>query len=283
VTILSNLRNSIHLHQQSTSRALYATVALLLATSTFAVAKTNPSASEPINATAVTQGVDLPDAPGVLTNDAATSSSIDPGEGSGQSPTGSTPKYSGHLQMTVSPGEMARTMTVHDKVVGGLADSFSLFSAAGWFAAAGWEQLTNGSPNYGTDRGAFGQRLGAAAIRATSENILSESVFAPVFHEDPRYYIMGSGHNFFKRAIYAGTRSIITRTDSGHTTPNFALIAGNAAGSALTIPYYPALNTSAKQVALTFGGSMGGSALGFVVDEFIADALKGLHLRKRQP
>ena len=174
-------------------------------------------------------------------------------------------------------------MTVHDKVIAGFKDSVSLFSMAGWLGAAGWEQLTNGSPNYGTDSGAFGQRLGAAAIRGISEGVFSDSFFAPIFHEDPRYYVMGQGHPFFKRLVYAGTRVLITKTDSGHSTPNFALIAGNAAGSALTIPYYPAKNTTFSEVAQTFGGSLGGSAIGFVVDEFIIDALVDLHIKKRQP
>jgi len=86
--------------------------------------------------------------------------------------------------------------------------------------------------------------------------VFSNSLFAPLFHEDPRYYVMGTGHPFFKRLVYAGTRAIITRTDSGRTTPNFSLLAGNAAGSALTIPYYPAQNTSFKEVAETFGGRL---------------------------
>jgi hypothetical protein len=84
-----------------------------------------------------------------------------------------------------------------------------------------------------------------------------------------------------KRLVYAGTRSIITRTDSGHSTPNFALFAGNAAGSALTVTYFPAKNTTFSEVAQTFGSSLGGSALGFVVDEFLVDALVDLHLKKR--
>jgi hypothetical protein len=186
--------------------------------------------------------------------------------------------------MVVNPGQtVEQPMTVHDKIVGGMVNSVSLFAATGWLAAAGWEQLWNSSPNYGTDSGAFGERLGAAALRGVSEGVFSNSLFAPLFHEDPRYYVMGSGHGFFKRAIYAGTRAIITRTDSGRKTPNFSLIAGNLAGSALTIPYYPPLNTSFKEVMITFGGSIGGSALGFVVDEFIIDALVDLHLKKKQP
>jgi hypothetical protein len=173
-------------------------------------------------------------------------------------------------------------MTVRDKVVGGMINSVSIYSMVGWVGAAGWEQIWNDSPNYGTDAGAFGQRLGAAALRATSEGIFSNSLFAPLFHEDPRYYVMGAGHPFFKRLVYAGTRVLVTRSDSGHQKPNFSLLAGNAAGSALTIEYYPAKNTTFSEVAQTFGGSIGGSALGFVVDEFIVDALIDLHLKKEQ-
>jgi hypothetical protein len=190
-------------------------------------------------------------------------------------------KHSAHLAMTIAPNEIEQPMPVHDKIVGGLGDSVSLFAATGWVASAGWSHLTNGSPNYGTDKGAFGQRLGAAALRNISQDIFHDCLFAPILHEDPRYYIMGRGNNFFKRAVYAATRAIVTRTDSGHTTPNFSLLAGDAAGAALTVTYYPAQNTSFKEVAETFGGSVGGSALGYVVTEFIGDALQYAHLRKK--
>jgi hypothetical protein len=183
--------------------------------------------------------------------------------------------------MTIAPNEIAQPMPVRDKVVGGLGDAVSLFAAVGWVASAGWSHWTNGSPNYGTDKGAFGQRLGAAALRNISQDIFHDCLFAPILHEDPRYYIMGRGHNVLKRAIYAGTRTIITRSDSGHTRPNFSLLAGDAAGAALTVTYYPAKNTSFTEVAETFGGSLGGSALGYVVTEFIGDALQYFHLRKK--
>jgi hypothetical protein len=260
---------------------------MVVATAPFAVAQETLTGKHANDAVASNLRLDLPDSPGVLFSSSSSSTdaaanAADSGDASfGQTPTASAPKHAPHLQMTIAPGEIADPMTVHDKVVGGFKDSVSLFSATGWLAAAGWEQLTNGSPNYGTDAGAFGQRLGAATIRGISEGVFSESFFAPLFHEDPRYYIMGPGHPFFKRLVYAGTRVLITRTDSGHTTPNLSLIAGNAAGSALTIPYYPSKNTTFSEVAQTFGGSLGGSALGFVVDEFIVDALIDLHLKKK--
>jgi hypothetical protein len=264
---------------------------LLAAAAPFVAAQAMPATTTPsANLAAMNLALQLPDSPGSMISssmdgyaDDASESPYDPQAAplpSSQPPNART-KHSAHLAMTIAPNEIAQPMSAHDKAVGGFKDSVSLFSAAGWIASAGWSHLTNGSPNYGTDKGAFGQRLGAAAVRDVSEDIFANCLFAPIFHEDPRYYIMGRGNNVLKRAAYAATRAIITRTDSGRTTPNFALLAGNAAGSALTVTYYPPLNTSFTEVAKTFGGSIGGNAIGFVVTEFIADALEYAHLKKR--
>jgi hypothetical protein len=288
VIILSPIRKQNVFPAQSTQRTLRAALTLLIAVAPFAAAQTPLTSKPAADVIAANTRFDIPDSPGTLftsSSSSADAESADPSPADpngAQTPTGPRPKAATHMKMVINPGEVAEPMTVRDKVLGGFANQVSLFSATGWLAAAGWEQLTNSSPNYGTDAGAFGQRLGAATIRGVSEGVFSNSLFAPLFHEDPRYYVMGSGHPFFKRLVYAGTRAIITRTDSGHTTPNFSLLAGNAAGSALTIPYYPAQNTSFKEVAETFGGSIGGSALGFVVNEFIVDALIDLHIKKKQ-
>jgi hypothetical protein len=288
VIILSLKRKQNVFYAQSTQRTIRAALTLLIAVAPFAAAQTALTSKPAADVIAANTRFELPDSPGTLfprSSSSADSNSADPATADpndAQTPTGPRPKASTHMKMVVNPGEVAKPMPVRDKVVAGFTNSVSLFSATGWLASAGWGQLINGSPNYGTDAGAFGQRLGAAAIRGVSQGVFSNSLFAPLFHEDPRYYVMGKGHPFFKRLVYAGTRVIISRTDSGHTTPNFALIAGNAAGSALTIPYYPAQNTTFGEVAETFGGSLGGSALGFVVNEFIVDALIDLHIKKKQ-
>lgn len=190
-------------------------------------------------------------------------------------------KPAGPFDKYILPGQSAPKITAYDKVLLGLRDSVSPFSAVGWVAATGYEQVTNGSPNYGQTGKGFMQRLGASAARDSSEEIFSDSVLAPILHEDPRYYKMGSGHNFFKRLVYAGTRPLITRTDGGRSTPNFSLIGGDLAGAALTQAYYPPLNRGFTEVAKTWGGSIGSSALGFVVSEFLSDALAVFHAQSR--
>ena len=270
----------ISTRNQNSFNSLFAP--LLIAVIPFAAAQA-PLASNPVAGIniAASPRLDLPDSPGFLYS--SSSSSADPDSASFDPGTKPVFKHSPHLRLTVYQGEIAAPMTVSDKVKGGLKNSVSLFSMTGWLASAGYEQLTNGSPNYGTDAGAFGERLGIGAIHGISNGVFSNSLFAPMFHQDPRYYVMGPGHPFFKRLVYATTRCIISRTDSGDSMANYALFAGNAAGAALTVTYYPAQNTTFSQVTRTFGTSLAGSAFGFVVDEFLVDAVVDLHLKKKQP
>jgi hypothetical protein len=216
----------------------------------------------------------LPDAPGFSSSPMLLTGAP---TGSGASSNGASLPEASRTTKYIEPGQSAPKLAAGDKVLLGLRDAVSPFSAVGWLASAGYEQLVNGSPNYGTDRGAFGQRLGAAAIRDISEGIFSDSVMSPLLREDPRYYRMGPSHNFFVRLVYSGTRPIITRTDGGSTTPNIAELAGNLAGAGLTNAYYPQLNRGGKQTLETFGGSLGGAAIGDVVSEFYGDFIHLFH------
>jgi len=176
VIILSLMQNVVH--SQLTSPILRATFTLLLVAAPFAPAQTPLSSKPAADVIAANIRFELPDSPGTFFT--SSSSSADPDSlnanspdpaasdpnGAQTPPSGPRPKAAAHWKFVVNPGEVAQPMTVRDKVLGGMANSVSLFSAAGWLAAAGWEQLLNSSPNYGTDSGAFGQRL-ANGLRTT--------------------------------------------------------------------------------------------------------------------
>ena len=266
---------------------LWATAAFIFAGGGAAAAPAQIANSGPEIAEAL-PSAGLPDAPSSVSSSSATASG--PSEiFSAPLADDKLPKGRGLLRtapmgsptdITVLPGQTAPHQTVRDKMVGSVKDSVSPFTFMGEIISAGYSHVTNGSPNYGTDAPAFGQRVGAAIARGTSQNLFSEGVLASVLHEDPRYYQMGSGQNFFKRVVYAGTRPIITRTDSGHLTPNLALLGGYLGAAALTKTYYPDVNQGFNQTLQTYGGSIGGAALGFVVTEFLSDTLQILHLKK---
>jgi hypothetical protein len=152
----------------------------------------------------------------------------------------------------------------------------------GWPLSAGWSHLINGSPSYGVNGEAYAQRLGAAAALNSSKEIFSDSILATLFHQDPRYYQRGPGHGLINRAVYAGTRPVVGRTDSGKTIPNYAFILGVGGAAALTQAYYPDRNISGAQFARTWATSLGGSALGYLVSEFGGDVIQKLRINKHE-
>jgi hypothetical protein len=187
------------------------------------------------------------------------------------------PKYTKYL----SAGYRGQPLTAHDKVIVGLRDLYSPFTLLGDLASAGYSDLVDGQPNYGTDREALGKRVGATFLRDANEGIFTDMIFAPLLHEDPRFYAEGPKYNIFHRTLYAITRPIITRSDSGKSTVNGAMLIGYAGASAISYAYYPKINQNFRDTAATYGGSLEGAAIGFFVSEFTDDVLQALHLEKK--
>jgi hypothetical protein len=182
----------------------------------------------------------------------------------------------------IPSGFSAQPINGRDKMIIGLHDIISPMNFLAMLGSSGYEQLLNSQPNYGTDKGAFGQRLGAAAIRESSQGFFSDSIFSVLLHQDPRYYVLGRQHSFFHRLLYAGTRPLITRADDGHSTINTSLLVGYASAAALTNAYYPQSNRNVHDTLSVFGGSIGGAALGFSVAEFSDQVLQAFHLKRLQ-
>ena len=174
----------------------------------------------------------------------------------------------------IDRNEIPQMLSGRDKMILGFRAAVTPFAGISIVAAAGYEHLTNGSPNYGTNSGAFAARVGAAGARDTSELVFSDSVLAPLLHEDPRYFQFGNEHGVVARTAYAVSRVFITRNDAGQQVPNISLLGGYAGAIALTNAYYPELNQGAKESAKSYGGSLGGAALGFVVREFFDDVIE---------
>jgi hypothetical protein len=190
-------------------------------------------------------------------------------------------RTAGPFDKFVEAGEVAPQLTVGDKVLIGMRGSVSPYAVIGWISSATYSEAIDGSPYYGQDSKNYLQRLGAAAAKATSEDIFTNSVLAPLLHEDPRYYQMGHGHSLFARFGFSVTRVLVTKTDAGRQTVNYAVLGGNLAGSALTQAYYPPESRGFGQVMKTYGTSLLGQAVGNVFDEFILSSAEFLQLKKK--
>ncbi len=181
----------------------------------------------------------------------------------------------------VDPGERVPTLHARDKMVFWLHEEAQWSSPLPAFLSAGYGQLTVGDPKYGSDKGAFGERLGAALLRQTSMRFFSDSLLPTLDHEDPRYYRQASG-SYGRRGLHAALFTFIDRNDAERRTFNASDIVGHLAASALTVTYYPRPSRNAGVVFETWGTSIGGAAVNNLFLEFWPDIVNKLHARRRR-
>jgi hypothetical protein len=171
-------------------------------------------------------------------------------------------------------------LSAKDKIVLSFEEQTTVFAFSTEFLSAGWAHLIDGHPKYGSDSAGFGEKLGAAAIRQSSQAVFSDGVFAAVLHEDPRFYRLGSGP-VTRRMGYAASRMWRTRTDSGEPSMNYSLLAGYGAAAAMTMAYYPHVSSGGGRAAITYGYSLLGNVAGNQFHEFWPDVRRKLFHRKR--
>jgi len=180
----------------------------------------------------------------------------------------------------IDPGERVPRLSRRDKLNFWLHEEAEPWASAPAFIAAGFGQLTLGDPKYGSDSGAFGERLGAAFIRQASMRFFTNSLIPYSNGEDPRYFRKAAG-GYRSRALWAVEQVGLTRRDNGEEAFNFSNIVGHLAASALTPLYYPRGSRSAHTVLLTWSTSIAGSAGNNLFLEFWPDAVNAWH-RHRQ-
>ena len=228
-------------------------------------------------------GAELPDAPSAQLQGAAsmpqtssaTSSSV------GTQPASQTKTMAPRLAKYIEPEQQAQKLTGWDKIELSGWEQVQPYSISTQILAAGWEHLFNGNPKYGSDKAGFGERIGAAAIRQTSQAVFSDGILPAVFHQDPRYYRKGEG-KILNRAVYSATRVIIIRGDSGQEQPNYSQVIGYAGAAALTMTYYPAVSATWHDTAEGYGISLVTAALGNQIHEFGPDLIKlAFHRHKK--
>jgi hypothetical protein len=135
-------------------------------------------------------------------------------------------------------------------------------------------QLMRFAPLYGKHfwrRDAFLKRLGANVGDEVSENFFGDFILASALHEDTRYVRKGPLHKMWPRIGYAISRAVITRTDAGAATFNWAKVVGSAMSAALSNAYYPPVSRRAAIGAVNWGTNVAGAGLTNLMPEFRSD------------
>ena len=126
---------------------------------------------------------------------------------------------------------------------------------------AGIQQATNTFSGYGQGAAGYGKRFGAAYADGVSSTFLGGAIFPSLFHQDPRYFVMGHG-TIRHRFLYAIATPVICRGDNYKWQPNYSNVLGNLTSAAISNAYYPASDRNGASLTIT--NSLIGTASGAV-------------------
>lgn len=150
-----------------------------------------------------------------------------------------------------------------------------------WYGfLAGISQAQNSEPGYGQGARGYGKRYGAAMADGTIENFMTSAVLPSLLRQDPRFFQSGHG-GFWHRTVYAMSRVIITRGDSGHLQANYSEVLGSALSAGIsTYSYHPRADRNVRNAASVWGTQVGYDTLTYVVKEFWPDIRRKLRKKK---
>jgi hypothetical protein len=188
----------------------------------------------------------LPDAPGVASpqNNANTPAPLNAKDGGSavQVPNGGKQTkrilYIIPNFRAVSVDEKLPPQTIKDKFTTGALDSVDYSSFIFVAIQAGVAQARNATPEFQHGAAGYGRYYWHTYADYVDENLWVEFLLPTVLHQDSRYYTLGRG-GFAKRLGYSLSRTVITRTDSGHETFNASEIFGAGAAAGISSLYYP--------------------------------------------
>lgn len=162
--------------------------------------------------------------------------------------------------------------TVKEKFVTASEDSFDYSAFVLPAAIAAENEAESDTPEFGGGGVGYGRYLWHDYVDQASENYWVEFIFPTLTREDTRYYTLGpGGGGKLKRAGYALSRVVITRTNGGHDTFNISEVVGAGAAAGVSNLYYPTSERTFSNTADKWALNVGVDAAAFMVREFWPD------------
>ena len=131
---------------------------------------------------------------------------------------------------------------------------------------------------YGPGLKGFGKSVGVSYLQDATGQFFGAFAIPVIAHQDPRYF--RKPHDpFSKRLVYSISRTVISRSDSGKSMPNYATLLTYPINAELSNLYVPGIHPDAPStVARIFTGYALDPVNG-LVNEFLPDVASHIHVR----
>jgi hypothetical protein len=175
-----------------------------------------------------------------------------------------------------------RPLTIHEKFIFSLHESFDPSAHLVNAFQAGLQQAFDSQPHYGEGWNAYGKRFAASEGDQVTGSILIYGVLPSLLHEDPRYFRRSRG-SAISRMWYAANRTFVTRRDNGTNGFNNSEMFGQLISCGISTSYYPAQDRTVGRVASNWAVNLGGNSIYNVLLEYYPDLKRALFHRHAKP
>ena len=131
-----------------------------------------------------------------------------------------------------------KPLTTKEKFKSTGSDLVNVFTQMSLLANARFSQAIDDRPYLGPGTAGYLRRYGVDTADTANVDFFQGSLLPWMFHEDPRYIPLDSGSRK-RRALYALSRVLITRKDSGRDGLNKSKLLGAFVSSGVSDLYYP--------------------------------------------
>ena len=131
---------------------------------------------------------------------------------------------------------------------------------------------------YGPGLKGFGKSVGVSYLQDATGQFFGAFAIPVIAHQDPRYF-RKPHEPFTKRLVYSISRTVVSRSDSGKSMPNYATLLTYPINAELSNFYVPGISTNgASTVARIFTGYALDPVNG-LINEFLPDVASRVHIR----
>jgi len=131
---------------------------------------------------------------------------------------------------------------------------------------------------YGPGFRGFGKTVGVSLLQDATAQFFGAFAIPVIAHQDPRYFRMPHAP-LPKRILYSVSRTVISRSDSGHSMPNYATLFSYPIEAELDNFYVPGIHPDASSTATRILTGYGLDPVNNLLNEFLPDVASRIHIR----
>ena len=136
----------------------------------------------------------------------------------------------------------------------------------------------NSHSAYGPGLKGFGKSVGVSYLQDATAQFFGAFAIPVIVHQDPRYFRMPHAP-FAKRVVYSISRTVVSRSDSGKSMPNYATLLNYPIGAELSNLYVPGIHPDAPSTVARIFTGYALDPVNSLINEFLPDVASHVHVR----